>query len=68
MKSSRLLRSVIKPEPRSVVVNAGQSLIVIGSDNDVIARATSILIGFVPDPRNLTPSQARDVVRWYGSR
>jgi len=44
-------------------VNAGQSRSIVGSDNDLIARSTSILIGFVADPRNLTPSQALDVVR-----
>ncbi len=68
MKRTRRLHSVAQESASPVNVNAGQSLSVVGSDNDLIARATSMLIGFVDDPRNLTPSQAADVVRWYGSR
>lgn len=68
MKRTRRLHSVAQESTALVNVNAGQSRSVVGSDNDLIARATSILIGFVADPRNLTPSQALDVVRWYGSR
>lgn len=68
MKRTRRLHSVAQESMSPVNVNAGQSLSVVGSDNDLIARATSILIGFVDDPRNLTPEQAAGVVRWHGSR
>jgi len=68
MKKTRRLHSVAQESTAPINVNAGQSLSVVGSDNDLIARATSILIGFVDDPRNLTPAQAADVVRWHGSR
>ena len=67
MKRTRRLHSVAQESAAPVNVNAGQSRSVVGSDNDLIARATSILIGFVDDPRNLTPEQAADVVRWHGS-
>jgi hypothetical protein len=68
MRRTRRLHSVAQESAAPVNINAGQSRSVVGSDNDLIARATSILIGFVSDPRNLTPSQAADVVHWYGSR
>ena len=70
MRRTRRLHSVAQESAAPVNINAGQSRSVVGSDNDndLIARATSILIGFVDDPRNLTPSHALDVVRWHGSR
>ncbi len=52
------------PASSSTPVNAGETLSVVASDNTVIARAMSILVGIVGHPGRLTPEQARDVVAW----
>lgn len=63
------LRSIRRAEPATVIrVNAGQSRSVVGSENDWIARATSLLYAVERTHGGpcLTPSQARDVLAWAG--
>ena len=48
-----------------VLVNAGETRSVVGSDNTAIAAAMSILYGVLGEhPGRLTPDQARDVIAW----
>ncbi len=70
MNLARRLRSIRQADPLPVIqVNAGQSLSVVGSDNDCIARATSLLFSMERSRCGpcLTPDQARDVLRWIES-
>lgn len=64
MKTNRM-RVVRTPCPAAVLVNAGETRSVVGSETAVIARALSLLIGVIGEhPGRLTYSQACDVVRW----
>lgn len=67
MKTNRM-RVVRTPCPAAVLVNAGETRSVVGSETAVIARALSLLIGVIgvigEHPGRLTYSQACDVVRW----
>ena len=58
------LKLIRAGKPRTTLVNAGQTRSVVGSDNDLIAQAMSILVGIVGHPGNITPEQARDVIAW----
>lgn len=62
-----------KPKLRSVTVapmrpvNAGESSSCVGSENDVIARAYSLLYSVIGEhPGRLNYAQACDVVMWAG--
>lgn len=65
----RRLRSIRRADLRpATCVNADQTKSIVGSDNAIIARASSLLYA---DERThggpcLTPDQARDVLRWAG--
>lgn len=61
------LKLIRAGKPRATLVNEGQTRSVVGSDNDLIARAMSILIGMVGHPGNITPDQARDVIAWHNN-
>lgn len=68
---TRLRLHAVRPRPAATLVNAGESRSVVGSENDIIARATSILIGFerdgmIHDARNPIYWQAREIVAWAG--
>lgn len=54
------------PNSASVIlVNAGESRSVVGSETDTIARALSILYGVIGEhPGRMTYPQACDVVMW----
>lgn len=65
------IRAVRTERSEPVLVNAGESRSVVGSETDTIARAMSILIGYqrdglIHDCRNIPYTQARDVVAWAG--
>jgi hypothetical protein len=62
MSPLKLIRAA---KPRAKLVNEGQTRSVVGSDNDLIARAMSLLIGIVGHPGNITPDQARDVIEYF---
>ena len=65
--TTRHLRSITPREQPAQLVNAGRSRSVVGSENDIIARALSVLIGVIgKHPGNLTIDQARDVIAWSG--
>ena len=64
-----------KPKLRTVdttpirAVNAAESKSCVGSENDVIARAYSLLYGAIGEhPGRLNYQQACDVVSWAGNR
>ena len=70
MNLARRLRSIRPADPQRVIhVNAGQSNSIVGSENDLIARATSLLFSMERSRCGpcLTPDQARDVLRWAES-
>lgn len=58
------LKLIRAGKPRAKLVNEGQTRSVVGSDNHLIARAMSLLVGIVGHPGNITPDQARDVIAW----
>jgi hypothetical protein len=59
------LRPVRTQRPEHVLVNAGETRSVVGSETDTIARALSLLHSVIGEhPGRLTYSQACDVVRW----
>jgi hypothetical protein len=61
--TTRHLRSITTREYPAQLVNAGRSRSVVGSENNIIARALSVLVGVVGrHPGNLTIDQARDVI------
>ena len=69
MSIARSLRCIRRSEPLpAILTNAGQTKSVVGSDNNLIARAGSLLYA-VERTHNgpcLTPEQARDVLAWVG--
>ena len=61
------IRAVRTERSECVLVNAGDSRSVVGSETDTIARAMSILYGVIGEhPGRLTYTQARDVIAWAG--
>ena len=69
MSLSRRLRSIRQSDLPSVpCVNADQTKSIVGSENDWIARATSLLYAVERTHGGpcLTPDQASDVLRWAG--
>lgn len=65
MSAKPKLRTV--PATPMCVVNEGESTSCVGSHNDVIARAYSLLIGVIGEhPGRLNYQQACDVVSWAG--
>lgn len=69
MNISRRLRSIRRADPPTAsCVNADQTKSIVGSENDWIARAASLL--YAEERKHsgscLTPEQARDVLRWAG--
>ncbi len=66
MSAKPKLRTVTATPMRAV--NAGESTSCVGSENDVIARAYSLLYGVIGGhPGRLNYQQARDVVSWAGN-
>jgi hypothetical protein len=64
MKTNRM-RIVCRYKAPAVLVNAGETRSVVGSETAVIARALSLLYSVIGEhPGRLTYSQACDVVRW----
>lgn len=64
----RTLRLLEKKSAPAVLVNANESRSVVGSDNNIIASAISILFGVIGEhPGRLTYTQARDVIAWAGT-
>lgn len=69
MTLSRRLRSIRRSDsPVSACVNAGQTKSVVGSENDWIARASSLLYAEERTHSGpcITPDQSLDVLRWAG--
>lgn len=65
MSAKPKLRTVTATHVRAV--NADESTSCVGSENDVIAQAYSLLIGVIGEhPGRLNYQQACDVVSWAG--